>query len=168
MIQDALRALPAWPALIVAPLLILGGLIYYYYETWQTCIGHAELRMRLHQAVEDAGAGSGQLRLAEATGFDWARVGIFPNHKPVPGQNSDCPFGWDWTAEEREKLAADGLLTLLVFTKDKELLDTIELHGDRVAFEEMQNPYTRDSAVFEIRRSKTGPAPLIARPLSAQ
>lgn len=167
MIKKALRSLPAWPALVVAPLLILGGLAFYYYDTWQTCTGHAELRLRLHQAVTDAGAGSGQLRLADATGFHWARVAIFPNHQPGPGQNSDCPFGWDWAAEEREKLAADGLLTLLVFTKDKELLDTIELRGDEVAFQDLRNPYTRDSAVFEIRQSKTGPAPLIARPAPA-
>jgi hypothetical protein len=157
-IRRALSSLPSRPAPYVAIAMIAGVLIYQYGGDYLSCTAHAEARARLEAAIEDAAwpGGPRRLDLAEIAVFDWDRLDIAVAYRPdaeVPG----CPLGWDWSAAEREALVADGLLTVLVFSRDGTVVDYIEHRADRGEFRDIVNPYTRESAVFAVDPSQGAP-----------
>ncbi len=146
-IREALQSLPAHPAVYISIALIVGVFAYRYGAQYIACTDHAALRDRLHDAVAAAARQGRLLVLAEVIEFDWDRVDIQTGFKPdveVPG----CPFGWDWSAAERDRLAAAGLLTVLVFSRAGAIVEYIEYRSDWGVFQDLVNPYDRETAVF--------------------
>jgi hypothetical protein len=155
-IQDSFAGLSTRPVLIFAlPILILGA-GWHFFATYQSCNGHAELRARLGSAIA-ASAESGTLvEIARITDFPWERADILVNYKPE-GATDNCPFGWDWSRAEREKLIAEDLLTVIVFLNGGRLVDYLEYPRDHADFAGVANPYTPQTAIFSVTSSQTNP-----------
>jgi hypothetical protein len=160
-IRRALGTLPARPAVYVSIAIVVAVLTYQYGSRYLACTGQASLRDRLHAAVVGAADDGRPLVLANVMDFDWDRVEIQTEYDPgieVPG----CPLGWGWSTEERERLIADGLLTLLVFSRAGALAEYVEYRSDWGTFQELSNPYDPESAVFSAIRGDGG---IVLRPL---
>ena len=162
MIRRALSSLPAKPVLWIAPLVIVLGLAFHYGDTYRICSAHAGLRADLMAAIESRAGGSGSLRLADIVTFPWDRADITVGYRP-DGRTADCPFGWDWSEKERFALSERGLLTLIVFSRGGQLVDYIEVAADRADFQNLKNPYTPDTAVFDVQPT-TGGGAAVLRP----
>jgi hypothetical protein len=162
-IQDSLSGLSTRPILIFAlPILILGA-GWHFFTTYQDCSEHAELRARLGAAIA-ASAESGTLvEIARITDFPWERADILVNYKPE-GATDDCPFGWDWSRAEREKLIAADLLTVIVFLNGGRLVNYLEYPRDQADFARVQNPYTPGTARFEATPSPDGASRFVLSP----
>lgn len=152
-IRDALNSLPARPALAAAVILAAGVAVLHYGKQYQRCVGHADLRAALHGAVESAIDGTTrEVRLADVAPFAWDHVDIQENFRPQVAPD-DCAFGWDWSNEERQALIDDGLLTVIVFSRDGALVDYLEYRADWGGFEGIVGPLPRERAVFTATRN---------------
>lgn len=161
--KDALAGMPTRPVMYLSLGVLLLGLGYHFLTTYQGCRSHAELRESLRAAIHKGAAGDGPVQLSRVTDFPWDRADIFVNYKPE-GSTTDCPFGWDWSRDEREKLITAGLLTVIVFLKDDRLVNYLEYQRDQADFADVENPYTPETAVFEVTPSPTDPNRLILSP----
>lgn len=160
MFREALAGLPTRPVLYLSAVVLALGLGYQLVTTYGTCNRHADMRGRLQQLIAAGAAGGDPVRLTQVTDFDWDRAEILVNYKPG-GRVADCPFGWDWSREEREALVAGDLLTVIVFLRDGRLVDYLEYRRDRAEFSDVSNPYTPDTAVFLVSPSPNGSEALI-------
>ena len=156
-LKEALAGLSTRPALYLALIVLLAGFGYHIIATYQSCRGHAELRDRLYAAIAASAGGSspGPIRLSRITDFPWDRAEILVNYKPG-GATTDCPFQWDWSREKRADLIARDLLTVIVFLEDGRLVDYLEFRRDRADFVAVNNPYTPETAVFDVAPSPEG------------
>lgn len=150
MIKDALSSLPAKPALLIAPLLIVLVLTLYYRDQYDKCAGIRQSRIELNELLRSADS-PGQFRLVDFTDFAWNKVRI------VASVNSDtisdqCPFDWNWSDGERESLLASGRLTAMVFGQQGKVVKYLELRGDEVAFRDADGDLTPATAVFDLSR----------------
>ncbi len=158
-IKDALSALPARPALYIAPLLVVLVLTLYYRDLYHKCDSIRQHRLSLNELLQQA-QGSGQFRLVDFANFTWNKVRIVASVDS--GTISDeCPFGWNWRSGERESLLAAGLLTALIFGHEGKVVRYLELRRDEVEFRGTEGNLTPESAVFTIgRASHDGPVTL--------
>lgn len=166
MLKDALAGMPTRPVLyITLPVLVL-GLGFHFFTTYQSCRVHAELREALRVAIESSAGGGvpGRVRLSDITGFIWDRADILVNYKPS-GASTDCPFQWDWSREKRDDLVARDLLTVIVFLSDGKLVDYLEYPRDRADFVDVKNPYTPETATFSVSPSPSDPYKFILSPI---
>ena len=155
MIKDALSALPAKPALFIAPLLVVLVLSLYYRDQYNKCIDIRQSRTELKQHLLSLGAPA-QFRLADFTKFAWNKVRIVAAVKP--GTITDtCPLDWNWPTGERDSLIASGMLTAMIFGQQGQVVRYLELRGDEVEFLEAEDQLTPETAVFSLRR-KSGDA----------
>jgi hypothetical protein len=161
MLKDALAGLPTRPVLYLSSVVLVLGLGYHFFTTYQSCSSHADLREDLRAAIE-ASAG-GTVQLSQITNFPWDRADILVNYKPG-GSPSDCPFQWDWSRETREKLIADDLLTVIVFLRAGKLVNYLEYRRDRADFVDVKNPNTPETAVFDVSRSPSDPYAYVLSP----
>lgn len=153
-IRRALSSLPSRPAPYLSIVMIAGVLVYLYGGDYLRCTAHAEARAGLESAIAAAAAsaapgGTGRLAVADIADFDWDRLDIQVAYTP-DAEIPSCPLGWDWSAEDREALVAEGLLTVLVFSRGGAVVDYIEHRADRGDFRDIANPYTRENAVFAV------------------
>jgi len=150
MIKDALSALPAKPALFIAPVLIVLVLSLYYRDQYHQCVDIRQTRAELNERLIALGS-SAQFRLADFTDFDWNKVRIVASVEP--GTISDeCPFDWNWVSGERDSLVASGRLTALIFGQQGKIVSYLELRGDEVEFRGAEGNLTPAQAVFDLRR----------------
>ena len=163
MFREALAGLPTRPVLYLSAVVLALGLGYQLVTTYSTCNRHADMRERLRDSIAAGVAGGNPVRLARVTDFDWDLAEILVNYKPG-GRVADCPFGWDWSREQREALVAGDLLTVIVFLRDGRLVDYLEYRNDQAKFVDVENPYTPQSAVFVVSPSPGASDALILSP----
>jgi len=155
MIKDALSAVPAKPALIIAPLLAVLVLSLYYRDQYHKCVDIRQARAALN-AILLAPDSPALFRLADFTDFAWTKVRIVAS--VVPDTISEtCPLDWNWADGERERLLASGRLTAMMFGQQGQIVRYLELRGDEVEFRQVEGNLTPESAVFNLAR-KSGNA----------
>ena len=164
MIKDALSALPAKPALYIAPILVVVVLTLYYRDQYNKCVDIRQTRAAFseHLASLDSSA---PFRLVDFTGFDWNKVRIVAGVKP--GTISEtCPLDWNWASGERNRLLSSGQLTALIFGQQGQIVRYLELRGDEVEFRGAEGNLSPESAVFniELQPGDSGPVILNAIP----
>ena len=156
MLKDALAGMPTRPVLYLSLTVLVAVLGYNFFTTYQSCRVHGEGRESLEAAINASAGADAPLRLSQVTDFVWDRADILVNYKPE-GSSTDCPFGWDWSREQREKLIAQDLLTVIVFLKDGKLVNYLEYPRDHADFADVENPYTPETATFMVEPSQTNP-----------
>ena len=150
MIKDALSALPAKPALVIAPVLVVLVLSLYYRDQYNKCVDIRQTRAELSQHLLSLGAPT-RFRLEDFTDFAWNKVRIVAGVKP--GTISDtCPLDWNWPGGERDSLIASGGLTVMIFGLEGRVVRYLELRSDEVEFLEAEDQLTPEKAVFSMRR----------------
>jgi len=154
MLKDALAGMPTRPVLYLSLTVLVAVLGYHFFTTYQSCRSHGEIREALGAAIDASAGADAPLRLSQITDFVWDRADILVNYKPE-GSTTDCPFGWDWSREQREKLIAEDLLTVIVFLKDGTLVNYVEYPRDHADFAGVANPYTPQTANFSVTPSQT-------------
>lgn len=148
MIKEALSALPARPALYIAPVIVVLVLSLYYQDLYSKCSDIKQYRTSLNEFLHSKNR-PGQLRLVDFTDFAWNKVRIVA--KVDPGTKSDeCPFDWNWESGERDTLVTSGLLTAMVFGEKGQVVRYFELRNDEVAFRGADATLTPQTAVFDI------------------
>jgi len=147
MIHRALNSIPARPVLYIAPLIIVLVLAFYYFSLRSECVERASQRQAFAQYVNAAAESGSALRLSDITDFPWQQVKGFVEFKPRY-QTRSCPFGWDWSREQRQELIASGLLSVLIFFNKGTVSNYIEFRGDRILMEDFDKALPPDSAVF--------------------
>ena len=154
-IKDALSALPAKPAVIIAPLIVVVVLSMYYWDLHDRCSDVRQSRIELAETLRAMDSGA-RFRLADFTDFDWNRVRIVARVQPGT-VDDECPAGWNWNRGEREALLAAGQLTALIFGRAGKVAGYLELRRDEIAFPEIDRQLAPESAVFSVGRdSGTG------------
>ncbi len=148
MIKDALSALPAKPALFIAPLLVVVVLSLYYRDQYNRCVDIRHVRAELNRQLHSVPTGS-MFRLADFTDFAWNKVRIVARVEPHTISES-CPLDWNWPDGERESLLAAGLLTAVIFGKEGRVVGYLELRADEVEFRGAEGNLTPDAAVFRV------------------
>ena len=148
MIKDALSALPAKPALFIAPLLVVVVLSLYYRDQYHKCVEIKQTRAELSQRLRSYPAGS-TFRLADFTEFAWNKVRIVARVE-TGTISQTCPFDWNWASGERDALLAAGLLTAVIFGEQGRVVGYLELRADEVEFRGAEGDLTPDAAVFRV------------------
>jgi len=153
-IKDALSSLPAKPALIIAPLLVVLVLTFYYRDQYGKCTAIRQERAALNEQLRSI-ASPGQFRLADFADFAWNKARIVA--RVESGTISDqCPFGWNWSGGERESLLASGRLAAIIFGSQGKVVRYLELRGDEVSFRGADGNLTPQTAIFDLTR-ENGP-----------
>ena len=164
MLKDALAGLPTRPVLYLSLTVLVLALGYHFATTYRSCRSQAEIREALRAAIEASADGAAPVRLSTITDFAWDRADILVNYKPS-GSSTDCPFQWDWSRETRDKLIAGDLLTVIVFLRDGKLVNYLDYRRDWADFVDVSNPYTPETAVFQVSPSPTNPYAFILAPI---
>ena len=152
MIHRALNSIPARPVLYIAPLIIVLVMVFYYSSLKNECVGRVSQRQTFLQHVSQAANSGSTLKLLDITDFPWQQVKGFADFKPQHKTDS-CPFGWDWSSDQRQDLISSGLLSVLIFF-DKGLVSKyIEFRGDRILIDDFDKALTPDSAVFTAKQT---------------
>ncbi len=156
MIKAALSSLPARPALIVAPVIAVLALAFYYWDLHARCSELRQQRTALTGHLQSLPS-STSFRLADFTRFAWDKVRIVVDLKGAQ-RSLECPFGWNWSPGEREALIESGRLSGLIFGHQESIVSYIELRGDEIVFRGVESVLTPDSAIFALARadSKAG------------
>ena len=145
--------MPAKPGVVVALVLVVGVLSVFYYTTYAACSHNARQRAVLVAGIE--AASGAKVRFADVMGFAWDKIRIAQGFKPA-GKVTSCPFGWDWSADERHRLTSAGLLTVIAFMEGGKPVEVIDISGEDVRFEELKDDYMRDEAVFTVEPQDGG------------
>ncbi len=155
-IRSALGGLPSWPALVIAPLIVLGVGALHYGPVYRQCSQLAETREGLSAAAARAATEGVPLRLEAAVAAgDWDQVRIVA--EPPTGEGLlDCPFGWDLDRDQRRAMIAAGRLGLLVFAKDGQATDYVEYRRELIDFQDPSEVFARAEAVFEVEALEGG------------
>lgn len=168
-IQEALRALPTKPGVIIAIMIIIvvGG--WQGYSLHAACVHRADLLQGLSSAIENSAVGRGNdaqlLDLGKVADFAWDEVRIFQSYRPTTN-SLDCPFGWHWSEETRRDLAARGLLTVLAFFQGETFVDFMDYSGELARFEVEDGKISRNQAIFSVTAPVDGEGPFVLRHLT--
>ncbi len=154
MIKDALSALPAKPALFIAPVLVVLVLSLYYRDQYRQCLDIRQTRAELNERLRSVDLPA-RFRLADFTDFSWTKVRIVAEVKPDTISDT-CPLDWNWASGERETLLASGLLTAIIFGQQGQIVRYLELRGDEVEFRGAEGNLTPEQAVFDVGRNSGG------------
>jgi hypothetical protein len=165
MLKDALAGLPTRPVLYLSVVVLGLGLGYHFLSTYVSCNSHAELRRSLRAAIEAGAESRLSVALSRITDFAWDTAEILVNYKPE-GASTDCPFQWDWSRNAREALIADDRLTVIVFLRDGKLVNYLEYRRDQADFVAVENPYTPQTAIFQVEPSPNEADAYILTPAS--
>jgi len=149
-VKDALSVLPARPAFIIAPVIVILVLLFYYGEMHAKCSGMKQHRTELNQFLYSAAAPA-RFKLREFTDFDWDKVRIVSGLKA--GERSvECPFGWNWSSGERDSLIDAGLLGAMIYGYKGAIVEYLEIRTDEVAFRGVESSLSPQDAVFDVAR----------------
>lgn len=155
MIKDALSAVPARPALFIAPLLVVLVLSLYYRDQYNQCVEIRQTRAALTDQLLALGSPA-QFRLADFTDFAWTKVRIVASVTPDTISET-CPLDWNWERGERDALIASGHLAAMMFGQQGQIVRYLELRGDEVDFRGVEGNLSPAAAVFDVAR-KAGDA----------
>lgn len=147
MIKRALSVLPASPVLYIVPPLVILLMAFYYWNLYTDCTHDNQFRNSLSQLL--SAETPTKLRLADVTNFNWDKLRIIENYHPE-NKIAHCPFGWDWSADERKSLIASNLLSILIFAYDGIIVEHLEVRSDHIAFENVDASLSPDTAIFII------------------
>ncbi len=153
MIGRMLEGYPSKPAVVVAIILTIGVMSYYYYDLNRTCIGNDTSRSLLFSLVEKNQ--SNKIHLVNAIDFKWDNARIIVDYK-TEGKSLDCPFGWGWSQEYRQELMSKGMLNMIVFTWKGVVISYLDLDRSMLDFELRETLLTPDKAVFLVRKKEQG------------
>ena len=162
MVKNALSVMPTRPALVIAPLIVVGVLIFYYYDLHDSCSSSRYHRESLNRSLQALGADE-RFDLVELTDFAWSKVRIIPRLEPN-SRNVECPFGWNWASGERDRLLESGLLSAMLFAKGESIVSYFEFRSDEVLFEGVDSSLTPDRSKFEVRPHPGGGNGFLLRP----
>ena len=162
-LRNAFAGVSTRPVLYLALAVLILGVGYHLFTTYKSCREHSALREDLRAAIVGGSEDARPVRLSGVTGFSWDRADILVNYKPE-GATTDCPFGWDWSRAQREALIAADRLTVIVFLRDGQLVNYLEYPRDQADFVGVKNPYTPETAVFDVRPSPDDPHRFILTP----
>ena len=163
LIRDALSSLPAKPALVIAPLIVVGVLSMYYWGLHERCAAVRQHRNALLEYLRGIEPG-GRFRLADFTDFEWNRVRIVARVEPGT-IGEECPAGWNWQRGERESLLDAGKLTALIFGRESKITGYFELDRERIAFAQTDEPLTPQTAVFRVERDSGERGAIVLEPV---
>jgi hypothetical protein len=160
-IRAAINQLPSWPGFVLGAIAIVGIGTWYYSTTYFKCSEVRQGRTDLHSALVAAAASSDAvLDLTSAVPGDWDEVRIVQGHRPAQDP-LNCPFGWDMTWHERNKLITAGNYTIIGFFESGKFRRYIEYRGDWARFAEPPKSIPRSSARFAIAQPENSNAPYI-------
>jgi len=154
VIKEALSVLPARPIVYVVPVIVILVMSFYYADIYSRCSANKQFRASLNAALGELATGS-DFELREVTRFAWDRVRIVTEFDPERA-GDQCPFGWNWAAEERESLIQSGLLTVLIFVHRAAIVEYLEIRGDEVAFRGVGTSLSPQAAVFDVAPAASG------------
>jgi len=150
MFKDAFSAVPARPALLIAPVLVVLVLSLYYRDQYNKCVEIVQTRAALTEML--LGPGSPTLfRLADFTDFDWTRVRVVAS-VGADTISDTCPLDWNWESGERDSLIASGNLAALIFGQQGQVVRYLELRGDQIEFRGAEGNIPPQAAVFNVER----------------
>jgi len=150
MIKDALSAVPARPALFIAPLLVVLVLSLYYRDQYNKCVDIRQTRAALKEQLLALGSPA-QFRLTDFTDFAWTRVRIVAS-VTADTISETCPLDWNWDSGERDALIASGHLAAMMFGQQGQIVKYLELRGDEVEFRGADGNHSPAAAVFNVVR----------------
>jgi len=150
VIKDALSAVPAKPALFIAPVLVVLVLSLYYRDQYNQCIDIRQTRAALVEKLQSLGSPA-QFRLEDFTDFTWNKVRIVASVKPDTISDT-CPLDWNWASGERDSLIAAGQLTAMIFGQKGQVIRYLELRAEEVEFGVTEGHLTPQETVFSVRR----------------
>ncbi len=153
-IRDALAVLPTKPVLVIAPLIIVLVLAFYYRDRHASCTEMHQFRATLGASL-DAIPARERVRLAELTDFPWDRVRIVTGFVPRD-RSAACPFEWNWADGERAALIGAGALTALIFAQGDRIAAYREIDGSEIAIRGVSSLLTPQTAIFELTRAPEG------------
>jgi hypothetical protein len=153
-IKNALSAVPAKPALFIAPLLVVLVLSLYYRDQYNKCVDIKQSRAVLNEQLLELGSPA-QFSLADFTDFDWTRVRIVASVTPNTISDS-CPLDWNWDSGERDALIASGGLAAMMFGQKGKIVKYLEFRGDEVEFRGAEGSLSPQQAVFAVQRKLGG------------
>ena len=151
LIRDALSVLPSRPAMVAAPLIVIVVLLLYYGDRREKCVDIQQTRDDLYRHLSMLDPGE-TFRLTDFFAFDWNKLRVVARVKP-DSINDECPFDWNWSGDERERLIESGRLSVLIFGHRGNVVGYYELDRDRIAFEAVEAQLTPDNANFRVRRA---------------
>ena len=149
MIRDALSVLPARPAVLLAPLLVVVVLFLYYGDRREKCLDIQHTRDDLYRYLSALDPGE-TFRLSDYFAFDWNKLRVVARVKP-DSISDECPFDWNWSGDERERLIESGRLSVLVFGHRGGVVGYYELDRDRIAFDAVDTQLTPETASFRVQ-----------------
>jgi hypothetical protein len=147
-VKAALSVLPARPAFILAPVIAVLVLLFYYGEMHGKCSGMKQHRAALNQFLHSAAAPA-QFKLREFTDFDWDKVRIVSGLK-AGAKSVECPFGWNWNSGERDSLIDAGLLGAMIYGYKGAIVEYLEIRTDEVLFRGVESSLSPQDAVFNV------------------
>lgn len=153
MIKDMLNTVPARPVLFLAPVVICAVLGLYYFDSYQSCTEQSELRNRFMDVVQQTSEQAGAVfDMDTTTNFSWdtLRVVNAVKTEATRGAGPNCPFDWDWSRNQREELAAQGQLNLMLFFDAEKIVKYMELDGQAVNLEQLKEIYDVSEARFKV------------------
>jgi len=160
-IRAALGALPSKPGVYIALAMIVVVMALYYHRTYKTCTAHKVARAQLIEAAEQAAANPGTIvTLAEVLPFAWTHARTI-NDLELHGRDTDCPFGWDISAEQRAEMAARENLTVMVFSIGTRFVDYLDLPRNVIDFAQTPATFARDTAAFTVSSNAGGQPPFV-------
>ncbi len=165
MVKRLFAGLPTRPIYYLALTVFALVFLYYYGTAYKDCTDHAELRAAFLAAIQapSESAAPTRLHLARLTDFEWDTANVVVNYHPS-GATADCPFGWDWSEQQRDDLIRSGLLTIIVFLHRGKIVNYIEYNRYRAEFVGIENPYTPKTAVFKVQRLPTDRSEFLLSP----
>ena len=154
MIKDALSSLPAKPALVIAPLLVVLVLSLYYRDQYIKCAEIRQTRADLNEHLRTLDS-SQPFRLVDFTDFDWTRVRIVAS-VAADTISDTCPLDWNWSGGERDALIASGGLAAMIFGQQGRIVRYLELRGDEIEFRGAEGNLAPQAAVFDVEPKAGG------------
>lgn len=146
MIRRMLSSIPSKPGLIIAIIVSIGVLSFYYFKQYRDCTDIALLRSTLYTAVQQNS--NDVLRLASIMPFEWHKARVIVDFQNQ-GKVLDCPFEWDWTQAQRKQLMTNGQLNVIAFAR-KNINTVVDFSSEMIDFELKETVFTPDSAVFRV------------------
>jgi len=156
VIKEALSALPARPALFIAPVLVVLVLSLYYRDQYNKCVEIRQTRAALTELLLAPGSPA-RFRLADFTDFAWTKVRIVAS-VTADTISDTCPLDWNWESGERDSLIASGRLAAMIFGQQGQIVRYLELRGDQLEFRGAEGNLSPEAAEFRVER-KSGDAP---------
>ena len=165
LIRDALSVLPARPAVLAAPVIVVVVLSLYYWDLREKCVEIRDTRVALHEHLLSLKPGE-RFRLADFFAFDWNKVRIVASVQ-ADTIRDECLFDWNWSGGERDALIDSGRLSVLIFGHRGSVVGYYELDRQRVAFEAIETQLTPTTANFRVGRN-TDDAVIVLAPIESE